>query len=79
MSVLRRPIYRNGKKFIVTADDDGKVNFNNLPGGLYHVQEIFPNDKIGCTAGIKKLHQQTAKMYLKDKNRSLFKLYHDDL
>lgn len=77
--VLRRPIYRNGKKFIVTADNDGKVNFNNLPGGLYHVQEIFPNDKIGCTVGIKKLHQQTAKMYLKDKNRSLFKLYHNDL
>jgi sortase A len=50
-----------------------------LPGGLYRVQEIFPNDKLGCSVGIKKLHQRTAKIYLNNKNRSLFKLYHNDL
>lgn len=69
----KKLLKRDGKPFIALSDEEGKVSFAELPGGLYSVRKEKMPRKQRMLGGIKKKSQAVGRLYPKKKQQKNLK------
>lgn len=59
----KAPVIRNGDTLKATAQMDGTVTFEDLPGALYTLKEIKPDNTLEIKVGVKGWRQKTIRFY----------------
>lgn len=64
-------VYRNGVEYVAVSDQDGRVHFADLPGGLYAIKPSA-RSRVKYKFGLKKLKQKEACFYPRKKQREIY-------
>ena len=67
-----KPIRRNGQPIEATADAEGRVVFQNLPGRMYIMKELSPQAELKIAVGIKKWRQHQIRFFGKKNQKIVF-------
>lgn len=65
----KAPVIRNGDTLKATANADGMVTFQDLPGAMYTLKEISPDNTLSLKVGVKGWRQKAIQFYPKSKQK----------